>query len=95
MSRLLNQDLMNEVIEKAAKDSDFKTSLISDPKGTLSRYMDADLPDDLNIIVSEESENKLHLVLPSTEEFDVDTSDLLHDEALGGCTWGPNCQSSS
>ncbi|BAZ48782.1 nitrile hydratase-like protein [Nostoc sp. NIES-4103] len=96
MKTLLNVDLQTELTTRAAKDPQFAAQLLEDPKGTLSAFINMDLPSDLEVSIHQESGNNLHIVLPafdSPQKTDADM-DIADDEILAGCTWGANCQSS-
>ncbi|WP_219836826.1 NHLP leader peptide family RiPP precursor [Paenibacillus sp. R14(2021)] len=58
------QELKQQIIEKAWSDESFKAKLLADPKGALNEAFGLILPDDVEIIVVEESESKVALVIP-------------------------------
>ncbi len=94
MTTLLNENLQAELAERAAKDPQFAAQLINDPKGTLSNFINIDLPTDLEVLIHQESGNNLHIVLPAFDAPQKPEMDIADDEILAGCTWGANCQSS-
>lgn len=94
MTTLLSENLHSELAERAAKDPQFAAQLISDPKGTLSSFINMDLPSDLEVLIHQESNNNLHIVLPAFDAPQKPEGDIADDEILAGCTWGANCQSS-
>ena len=49
---------------KAAEDADFRTRLLSDPKGAIGQELGVTMPASLSIEIHEESDATAHLVLP-------------------------------
>lgn len=60
------QELQNQIIEKAWADEDFKKKLIADPKAAIKEAFDLDIPADINVEVLEETADKYYLVLPQS-----------------------------
>jgi hypothetical protein len=58
------QELQNQIIEKAWVDEDFKKKLIANPKAAIEKAFDLDIPADINVEVLEETSNHFYLVLP-------------------------------
>jgi hypothetical protein len=58
------RDLETQLIAKAWKDPVFRTEVIRDPKGLLEKYTGQKLPDQVTIIVHEETANTLHFSIP-------------------------------
>ena len=52
------------VIGKAAEDADFRSLLLSDPKGAIEQELGISIPQAMEIQVHEESSTSAHLVLP-------------------------------
>lgn len=94
MTTLISADLQTELTQKAAKDPQFASELLKDPKATLSNFINMDLPSDLHVSIHQESDNNLHIVLPEFDTTEKSDMDIADDEILAGCTWGANCQSS-
>ena len=74
----------NKLIEKASQDADFKARLMSDPKAAIAEETGAELPDNLEITVLEESANHYYLVLP----LEAQDSEELSEEALEAVAGG-------
>jgi hypothetical protein len=53
-----------KIMAKAMKDEAFRQQLLSHPKTTLERELGVTLPDDLTILVYEDTPTTRHLVLP-------------------------------
>lgn len=58
------QELQNQIIEKAWVNEDFKKELIANPKAAIEKAFDLDIPADINVEVLEETSNHFYLVLP-------------------------------
>ena len=57
-------EMRTKILSKAADDSDFRASLIADPKAAISGEIGADIPDGIEVAVHEDSATTAHLVLP-------------------------------
>ncbi len=60
-------DMRRQITDKAISNADFRSKLLSDPKGTISADLGIDLPDELDIVVHQSDANTVHLALPVTE----------------------------
>ena len=60
------------LITKAGEDSEFRTSLLSDPKAAIANEFGVTIPDGVNISVHEENPSNVHLVLPLAGELDLE-----------------------
>jgi hypothetical protein len=58
------RDLEARLIEKASKDAGFRRALIEDPKGTLERELQVNVPEGVDLTVLEETPTHRYLVLP-------------------------------
>jgi hypothetical protein len=65
ITELGNQNITNQLTDKAGKDPDFRKDLLRAPRETVSKFLGLDLPVGINIRVVEESPSELWLVLPS------------------------------
>ena len=59
------QELMNQIIEKAWSDPAFKKQLLADPKGAIQESFNITVPSDIEVTVLEETPNQFYLVLPA------------------------------
>ena len=50
--------------EKAAGDDEYRSRLLSDPRGVVKSEFDVEVPDDLDIQVHEDRRGVAHLVVP-------------------------------
>ena len=57
-------EMRMKIVGKAAEDADFRTRLLSDPKGAIGQELGVTMPASLSIEVHEESDAAAHLVLP-------------------------------
>lgn len=58
------QDLKQQIIEKAWSDEAFKAQLLADPKAALKDAFGLDIPADVEIVIVEETATKVGLVIP-------------------------------
>ena len=73
-------ELMQQLMDKAAEDTDFRARLLSDPKLALKEAFDVNVPTDFSIVVHEDNARTAHLVLPASSELD----DAQLQQAAGG-----------
>lgn len=59
------QDLEAQVLERAAKDPQFREQLQQDPGGTVARDFGVHVPPEITVEVLEETPSKVYLVLPA------------------------------
>ena len=57
-------EMLRQVVEKSALDSEFRQQLLDDPKSTISAELDITIPDSMNIVVHESDMQTVHLALP-------------------------------
>ena len=57
-------DMLKQIVEKSALDSDFRQQLLDDPKSTISQELDITIPDSMNVVVHESDMQTVHLALP-------------------------------
>ena len=58
------KEMRMKIVGKAAEDADFRTRLLSDPKGAIGQELGVTMPASLSVEVHEESDATAHLVLP-------------------------------
>ncbi len=63
-------EFRNQIFAKAAQDSEFRTRLKEDPVATIGDEVDLEIPEELKIIVHEDSGSVVNLVLPPSVELD-------------------------
>ena len=68
------QDMEAAVIGKATEDADFRSLLLSDPRGAIEQELGLSIPQGMEIQVHEESSTSAHLVLPPSSK--LTTADL-------------------
>ena len=56
--------LENKIKEMSVEDNDFRKNLLTDPRGTLKKHMNVDVPADIEIKVVEDSAKTIYIVLP-------------------------------
>ena len=57
-------ELRTQILTRADEDSDFRASLIADPKAAISAEIGVPIPDGFDVAVHEDSATTAHLVLP-------------------------------
>ena len=67
-------DVNNRLIDRAAKDEDFRTLLLEDPQKAIQEETGITIPSNFELVVHEETQKSFHLVLPATER--LSESDL-------------------
>ncbi|MEK3882321.1 NHLP leader peptide family RiPP precursor [Paenibacillus sp. PL2-23] len=68
------QQLREQIIEKAWTDSEFKAKLLADPKGAIEEAFGVKVPDEINLKVLEETNDTFYLVLPQKPADGTDDS---------------------
>ena len=57
-------EMLQQIVEKSAVDTDFRQRLLTDPKTTISGELGIAIPDSMNIRVHESDMQTVHLALP-------------------------------
>lgn len=57
-------DMLQQIVEKSALDADFRQSLLTDPKTTISEELGITIPESMEIKVHESDMQTVHLALP-------------------------------
>jgi len=88
MESQVNKNVLIDRILKAAQESpEFREKLISNPKNIFELQSKFKLPEDFEIVVHEDTPNKLNIVLPSNVE---ELSEVELSAVSGGVCW-ENC----
>lgn len=58
------QSIETQVIDRAAKDPEFREQLKQDPQGTVARELGVQVPSEITVDVVEETPTRVYLVLP-------------------------------
>ena len=91
MSRQLTisrKDVKDMIVRTALKNEEFRESLLANPKLTLERALAMTLPEELEVILLQETETKVYLVLPvriPSEASELSDAEL---EAVAGGFFG-------
>lgn len=62
--QMSRQQFESLIVSRAWKDDDFRKEFVADPKGTLEKYSEQKMPDNVKIIVHEEDDTTMHLTIP-------------------------------
>lgn len=75
------------VVDKVMTDPKFREELLREPKASLSKLLEAEMPASLKVIVHEDDPQTMHIVVPSmrTTAVELDDSEL---GSLAGGWWG-------
>jgi hypothetical protein len=89
VSQTSPEAIQQQIIARAARDPQFRSDLMRDPKGTLAREMGVAVPADFDLQVVEETPKRRYLVLPPAPQ------GALTDEQLaavaGGADYSYTC----
>lgn len=76
-----SEDMRRQITDRAISDDEFRSLLLSDPKAAISQELGMDMPDDIEVVVHQNSPQTLHLSLPVTDI----SEDQLEQIAAGRC----------
>jgi hypothetical protein len=82
MNQVTEGQLREIIAVKAHRDPAFRTSLLSDPKAAVERIMGTSLPSNLQVSVLEDTDARVHVVIPPP------ASDELSEEQLEAVSGG-------
>jgi hypothetical protein len=69
----MTQESAYEIVRRrASEEPDFRERLLADPRGVISEVRGADLPEDLEVEIIENTSNKVYLVVPAADLSDAD-----------------------
>ena len=78
-------EMQAHLIEKSTQDSDFRSQLIADPKGTINQEFGIEIPDNMQINIHESDLQNVHIALPPQS---VLTEEQLEAVSAGLCCCG-------
>jgi len=79
------KDVKDIIVMAELKSEEFRESLLANPKLALERALGTTLPEDLEVVLLQETENKVYIVLPT--QIPSETSELTDaelEEVAGG-----------
>ena len=80
-------EMRDKILSKAADDSEFRASLIADPRAAISAEIGQTLPDGFDVVVHEDNATTAHLVLhpsPALTEAELESVTGGHHTGLWG-----------
>jgi hypothetical protein len=80
------KDVRDALVRAALKDEEFRRSLLADPKAAVERALGATLPEQIEVELLQETEEKMYIVLPKDIPTDLspDLSDAELEKVAGG-----------
>ena len=54
------------IAERIAADPTFRETLLADPRGVVAEIVDVDIPDNVQVVLHEESLTQIHLTIPAS-----------------------------
>lgn len=85
------EDSVNQVLDKALVNNDFKKLLVADPKGTLTKELpNYFIPENFKIFFHENASDSMHLLAPTEQTTGEELSEADLDAVAGGGRKGPH-----
>ena len=82
--------LKKKIVEKAMKDEAFRKELIKNPAAAVEKAFGVGVPKGIEIVVLEETSEKVFLILPATRSQALSSEDM-EKVAAGGFDCGWDC----
>ena len=86
------EKFIQEIVDKAGKSFEFRANFIANPKSMIEEKLRFKLPENMEIVVLEDSPDKIHIVLPLPKE-ELSETELL--AVSGGGCWDDDTPSPS
>jgi hypothetical protein len=79
------KDIREALIRTALKDESFRESLVANPRLAVERALGTKLPENMDVVVLQETDDKMFIVLPMPLPFEAgDLSDAELEKIAGG-----------
>ena len=79
------KDVREALVRTALKDESFRESLVADPKLVVERALGTKLPEAMEVVVVQETDERMFIVLPMQLPFETgDLSDAELEQIAGG-----------
>jgi Nitrile hydratase, alpha chain len=79
------KDVREALVRTALKDEFFRDSLVANPKLAVERALGTELPEDMEVVVLQDADDKMFIVLPMQLPFETgDLSDAELEKIAGG-----------
>jgi hypothetical protein len=79
------KDVREALVRTTLKDKSFRESLVANPKLAVERALGTNLPENMDVVVLQDSDDKMFIVLPMLLSFETgDLSDAELEKIAGG-----------
>ena len=79
------KDVREALVRTALKDESFRESLVANPKLAVERALGTKLPEDMEVVALQDTDQKMFIVLPMQMPFETgDLNDAELEEIAGG-----------
>ena len=82
--QITHGEMLNVIREGAIKDANYRAALLKNPKKLVGMQMGADLPDNLEVKVVQDTPNVIHIPAPYIIEAGAELSDTDLEKVAGG-----------
>jgi len=84
---------LQDIIDKTAESLEFRAEFRANPKNIIEEKLRFRLPENMEIVVLEDSPDKIHIVLPSPPREELSEIEL--EAVSGGICWQDDCIASN
>ena len=60
-------EMRDRLVDRATVDSDFRATLVSDPRSAINAELGIEVPEDVKVVVNESDENTFYFSMPTAE----------------------------
>ena len=80
----IKENFLQRIAVKAAESPEFRANFMANPKSMMEEKLKFKLPENMEVVVLEDSPDKIHIVLPSPRE---ELSEMELSSVSGGVCW--------